>query len=325
MSSTTAATLEPSILLSRETRLYRPQDIGLLRLTGADQARFLHNQSPQQIQQRRPGQWTETVFVTSTGRTLELATVLVTESALWLRVSPQRREFLCQWLDRYIFPMDKVAVADDLGEYGWLTVLGSSHQDWLAPLGATCPAPDEFLTWCWRERELYLSPETGLDLPGFTLWYPLSVENQLLETLAPLTPLKEEEWEALRIYQGRPAPERELTEDYNPLEAGLWRAVSFDKGCYIGQETIARLNTYKGVKQRLWALDFSAPVAEGIPLTIAGEKVGLITSAAGNRALGYVKTKAGGAGTEVYCGEIPGTVVAAPYLRHEYFQPGSVP
>ncbi|MEB3174807.1 MAG: folate-binding protein [Cyanobacteriota bacterium] len=309
--------------ISQTTRLYRPQNVGLLRLAGADRARFLHNQSTQQIQALEPGQWTETVFVTSTGRTLDLATLLVTESALWLRISPQRREFLLQWLDRYIFPLDKVAVADGSGEYGVLTVIGPASAEWLAPLGAVWPAPQTFLTWRWLDAELYLSPETGLDLPGFTLWYPREIHSPLLEVLAPLSSLDEEEWETLRIYQGRPAPERELTEDYNPLEAGLWRAVSFAKGCYIGQETIARLNTYKGVKQRLWGLDFAAPVTAGTPLTIAGEKAGLITSAVGKRALGYLKTKAGGAGAAVYAGEIEGVVVPAPYLRHEYFQPAS--
>lgn len=60
---------------------------------------------------------------------------------------------------------------------------------------------------------------------------------------AEAVPLGDRVWEQLRIQQGRPAPDQELTEDYNPLEAGLWQTISFEKGCYIGQETIARLNT----------------------------------------------------------------------------------
>lgn len=51
----------------------------------------------------------------------------------------------------------------------------------------------------------------------------------------------EADWERLRIVQGRPAPGAELTEAYNPLEAGLCHAVSLNKGCYIGQETIAKV------------------------------------------------------------------------------------
>jgi len=59
-------------------------------------------------------------------------------------------------------------------------------------------------------------------------------------------PLGERVWEQANRTR-TPSPDQELSDDYNPLEAGLWQTISFEKGCYIGQETIARLNTYKGV------------------------------------------------------------------------------
>jgi folate-binding protein YgfZ len=99
-------------------------------------------------------------------------------------------------------------------------------------------------------------------------------------------------WQQLRIEQGRPMAGAELTEDYNPLEAGLWAAVSFDKGCYIGQETIARLNTYQGVKQQLWGLTLSAAAEPGSPITHGGAKVGQLTS--------VVETPTGLAGAGLY-------------------------
>jgi folate-binding protein YgfZ len=130
-------------------------------------------------------------------------------------------------------------------------------------------------------------------------------------------------WECLRVQQGRPFPDQELTEDYNPLEAGLWYAIAFDKGCYIGQETIARLNTYKGVKQRLWGVRLDRPVAPGTPVTIDGVKVGMNTSYAAiegeNWGLAYVRTKAGGSGLRVNVGTASGELVSVPFLRHEYY------
>ncbi|KAB1991038.1 CAF17-like 4Fe-4S cluster assembly/insertion protein YgfZ, partial [Haemophilus parainfluenzae] len=83
-------------------------------------------------------------------------------------------------------------------------------------------------------------------------------------------------WQQLRIQQGRPMPGAELTQDYNPLEAGLWQTISFDKGCYIGQETIARLNTYRGVKQQLWGIRLQGPAAPGSPILVEGEKEGTL-------------------------------------------------
>ena len=64
--------------------------------------------------------------------------------------------------------------------------------------------------------------------------------------------------ETRRILLGIPAPGHELTEDYNPLEAGLGEAVSFTKGCYVWQEVVARLNTYDTVSRRLVGLVFRA-------------------------------------------------------------------
>jgi hypothetical protein len=116
-------------------------------------------------------------------------------------------------------------------------------------------------------------------------------------------------------------PERELTEDYNPLEAGLWQTISFSKGCYIGQETIARLNTYKGVKQQLWGVRLGAPVQPGSVVTLEGEKVGKLTSFTeterGLFGLAYIRTKAGGVGLKVQVAEVEGEIVDVPFLTHE--------
>jgi folate-binding protein YgfZ len=117
-------------------------------------------------------------------------------------------------------------------------------------------------------------------------------------------------------------PGAELTEDYNPLEAGLWESISFNKGCYIGQETITRLNTYQGVKQQLWGIRLQGSATPGTPITVGDDKVGILTSlvdtAAGPLGLGYIRTKAGGIGLAVTVGEASGTVVDVPFLSRGY-------
>ncbi|XP_031273223.1 putative transferase At1g60990, chloroplastic [Pistacia vera] len=76
------------------------------------------------------------------------------------------------------------------------------------------------------------------------------------------------------LFAGRPTPGKELTNEFNVLEAGLWNSVSLTKGCYKGQETISRLITYDGVKQRLWGIRLSAPVEPGSAIMVDGKKVG---------------------------------------------------
>ena len=90
-------------------------------------------------------------------------------------------------------------------------------------------------------------------------------------------------FETIRVEEGCPALERELTEDHNPWEAGLDRAIHIDKGCYLGQEVIARLDTYDKVKQRLVGLRI--PVAGRIDgssrlVSVDGRMAGEITSSA---------------------------------------------
>jgi aminomethyltransferase len=103
-------------------------------------------------------------------------------------------------------------------------------------------------------------------------------------------------FEYLRVAAGQPRFGAEITQDYIPLEADLWADVSFNKGCYTGQEIIARMESRGRLAKRLVALRAAAPLATGAGITAAGKIAGSITSAAigpdGAVALGYVKTAA---------------------------------
>lgn len=303
--------------------LYNRSDWGLLELTGGDRLRFLHNQSTNQIMTLQPGQSCETVFVNSTGRTLDLVTVYVKAEAVWLLVSPNRREFLWEWMDRYIFPMDDVELKDISTAYGIFTLVGDQSRVILENLGyPDLPTSETHIQSNYQNQDLLIAEGSGLEIPGYTLIVPQelskSLESKFNGIGIPVSPY--EDWEKLRILQGRPAAAKELTEDYNPLEAGLWRAISFDKGCYIGQETIARLNTYKGVKQRLWGILTPRQVEVGTPIMQEDKKVGVVTSATEDFALGYIKTQAGGEGSKVHIGNTTGEVVPVAYLSHTYYQ-----
>ena len=122
-----------------------------------------------------------------------------------------------------------------------------------------------------------------------------------------------------------PVPGKELTEDDNPLEAGLWHSISFEKGCYIGQETIARLNTYKGVKKRLWGIALDQTVPANTNISLDGKTIGKLTSLteteAGYFGLGYLRTKAGGQGLDVELAGAKATIRAVPFVRHDYYEP----
>ena len=302
--------------------LYDRSHWGRLRLSGGDRLKFLHNQSTNDLKQLQPGQGCETVILTSTARTIDLVSAYVTEAEILVLTSPNQRQPLLKWLDRYIFFGDKVELTDFSDTTVCFSLLGPHSIALLESMGVT-NLPQTLHSHCVAEiagLSVRIAAGGGLDPQGYTIIADLENGAALWQTLTDTkaVPLGEQAWEQLRILQGRPMPGSELTEDYNPLEAGLWHTVSFNKGCYIGQETIARLNTYNGVKQQLWGLNLAQAEPLGVILYLEGQKVGVLTSlvetANGFFGLGYLKTKAGGAGLSVKVGEHEAVVVDLPFL-----------
>lgn len=118
--------------------------------------------------------------------------------------------------------------------------------------------------------------------------------------------------EALRVEAGVPKWGVDMDENTIPVEAGLVSAISYDKGCYVGQETIARIKTYGHVNRHLVQLALEATGQQ----ILAGEKeVGQVTSTAysnrlGKRlALGYVRREFAGNGTKLSVGGQPAEVI----------------
>ncbi|MGB3136587.1 MAG: folate-binding protein [Nodosilinea sp.] len=300
---------------------------GVIEVTGSDRLRFLHNQTTNSFTQRQPGQGCDTVFVTSTARTIDLATVYVTEESLLVLTSPGQDQRLMDWMDRYIFPADQVAIANLTETTAVFSLIGPSSTATLKQLGLE---PDAELSYAHHQAvslggvSLRLSAGSGLALDGYTLFVAAEDAAQVWQqfTEAGVTPAGDRLWQQLRVKQGRPAAGSELADDYNPLEAGLWQTISFEKGCYIGQETIARLNTYQGVKQQLWGIQLTQQVDIGEVIVVDQEKVGLLTSIvdtpSGPLGLGYIRTKAGGAGLNVSVGAAQGVLVDVPFLSRGY-------
>jgi tRNA-modifying protein YgfZ len=298
---------------------------GILQFTGEERIRYLHNQSTNNFNSLKPGQGCHTVFVTSTARTIDLATTYLTEDAILAIVSPKRRQQLFKWLDGFIFPFDKVKLTDISEQFALITLIGTKSHDLIQKLFALNlqekPEGTHQLA-TYQDITLRIAVGSDLALPGYNLIIPQENSATIYSLLKEhhVFEMDSDTWEQLRILQGRPAPDKELTEDYNPLEAGLWQTISFDKGCYIGQETIARLNTYNGVKQKLWGVKLDRPVSPKTPVIVEEKKVGVLTSYTetdtSSFGLAYVRTKAGGAGLTVTIGDATGELVTVPFLTY---------
>lgn len=297
---------------------------GLLRLTGNTRQNFLHNQTTSDFKRLKAGEGQEAVFVTATARVIDLVTALATEEATWLIVSPERRAVLMDWMPRFVFFNDDVQFHEMGEQVALFSLLGPTSGTLLAEAGAAevigLPVGHHRVVTLAGVEGVRVAVGGGLVGEGYTLLVPAAGAESVWAALrgAGAEPMGADLWESLRIEQGRPAAERELTEEHNPLEAGLWAAVSFAKGCYIGQEIIARLDTYQKLKQQVWGLRPVAMVEPGMPVRAEGAEIGIVTSATqtplGPFALAYLRGKGRGAGQTVQVGETSAEVVDLPFL-----------
>ncbi|BDA39258.1 CAF17-like 4Fe-4S cluster assembly/insertion protein YgfZ [Candidatus Atelocyanobacterium thalassae] len=304
---------------------------GLLKITGEDRLKFLHNLSTNNIKDLKPKQLCETIFINSIGRTLDLATAYIMENEILLLVSPNRRSLLLDWMERYIFPMDKVQLVDISHENAVFSLVGpqvaQKLQKWNCDFkNISNSRLDVYSILNIKNNRIIVALNNGLALPGCTIITSKNYAKTILKELigCNFLPASNNVWEKLRIRQGRPFPNNELTETYNPLEAGLWSKISFEKGCYIGQETIARLNTYHGVKQYLWGIKLSQLINVPNPIYVNGDKVGVLTSCIQiNKdfwGLAYIKAKIGKANLHVSVNNTRGELFRVPFLTHEYYR-----
>ena len=245
------------------------QPATLLRLEGPDSLRFLHGQSSQDLQRAEPGQWLRSCCLTPTARVTALIEVLVDRNGAWLVITAGDAAALRTQLDRVLFPADQV----QLGDLEPVRLIESLPVKPMQPEPRWSSLGDEPTRGFWLgDNQLVLRGEEPL---------PPDLAQQ-----PALKPMDAEEW---RISQGRPAHPGELNGETNPFELGLSPRVSLSKGCYVGQETLARLATYDGVKQQLRRWHWQGPAGDaadqlealqaGQPLiTPGGEKAGRITS-----------------------------------------------
>ncbi|MEE3258243.1 MAG: glycine cleavage T C-terminal barrel domain-containing protein [Candidatus Latescibacterota bacterium] len=296
---------------------------GRLYIRGADHLDFLHRMTTNDFIGLQPGRGLEAVFVEQRARIIDLGVFYRGDECTLLLVSPQSRREIPTWLDRFIFS-EAIAFEDITEKTAMLECCG--------PQAAA-------LTQQVLARDLSRVRTGDLLIPQIddTLWLaradwdghpglraigdpPAIAALQEEFTTAGAQSIGEMAWEILRVERGLPLLERELTQDYNPWEAGLGRAIHMDKGCYIGQEVIARLDTYDKIKQHLVGLrlpsgDLPAP---GQPLCDARREIGRITSAVhsptqGPIALAYVHRDACAEGTVLTMGETQATVVPLPF------------
>ncbi len=281
--------IEKERLAANEGALIQSRpDLGVLIVTGRDQKSWLNGLITCDLAPRRPGDGAYGLAVTKTGKIMSELWLVFSNEHIALAVPKDRLELIRAHLDGHLIMEDAEIL--DADARSWIFVHGAFSSELLS-LARERGADAAQINFTGRPGIAILAPEGQAE----------ALTQALLERAADRGALATEEgWEQIRIEWGLPRFGRDFDDQSLPQEPALERlAVSFTKGCYLGQETVFMLEKRGHVKKRLMrmAIEGEELPAEGAEITLEdGTVIGNLTSRAkhphgGAIALGYVKYK----------------------------------
>jgi len=310
--------------LTRSVGVADLSDRTQVELTGADRANFLHNLCTNEIRKLPAGSGCEAFLLNAQGHILAHVYVFAGQDAHVLDSVPGQGAKIIAHLDRYLIRED-VQLFDRSGTWGELLVSGPDSPALLSRLGIS-DLPEARLA---HVDAMLAGSRVNIRRVDLTspVAYFLACESaavpSLLQALqsAGARPCGPEAVEMARIEAGQPFYGRDIHDRSLPQEVGRdAQAISFVKGCYIGQETVARIDALGHVNKTLVGVKFEADQlpAAGTELTRDGQPVGQVTSAAYSPrlsvplALAYLRRGSNTPGVRLESPVGPGEVVHLP-------------
>jgi folate-binding protein YgfZ len=280
-----------------------------IELTGTDRVRFLNNLCTNDVRALQAGQGCE-AFVTSVqGKLVGHVFVFAADTSLVLDSAAGQAQRLCDHFDKYLITED-VHVIDRTAAWAELFLTGPDAQRVLRSAArasterkeesADLPAaPLQHAPAVLAQQRCWLRRVDLCGDTGYQVVLPAGDARRVAEALleAGAEPVGSRAFDTLRIEAGTPLYGADMTEENLPQEVGRnAQCISFTKGCYLGQETVARIDSRGHVNRSLVGLrlESDARPEPGTPLLHEGKEVGHVSSAAasprlGVIALGYVR------------------------------------
>lgn len=311
---------------------------GRICITGADRLRFLNGQVTNNVKDLQPGQGCYAALVTAKGKMQSDLNIYCLNDELLLDFEPGLTEAIAQRLEKYVIA-DDVQVADVSALYGLLSVQGSRAEAAVKSLALTPEIPVKPMSFAHIKDEtlgeIYLMNLSRAGKGGIDLFVPTASLGAVMDKLiaaAKSVGGRACGWQALemaRIEAGIPRFGQDMDESNLASECLGENAISYSKGCYIGQEVIARVKSRGQVSKSLRGLQLADGLkglpAKGDKLFHDSKEAGYVTSALAstslkaNIALGYVRREVNEIGTELVLrsadGETAAKVVRLPFAQ----------
>ncbi|MAF67509.1 MAG: hypothetical protein CMJ84_17865 [Planctomycetes bacterium] len=311
--------------------LFDETDRGLIRASGADAGDFLHGLLSNEVRSVAPGLGNRTLLLTARGKVRFDLDFARTAETFELSTPPGAAPALLEALDTYLFA-EVVELVDATEEHAPLCVTGPAAENVVAALcGVPAPTGDRAHSLLgWGEHSLRVTALTAFGSPAWRLDAGAGGAVALWKALveAGARPAGRVVADSLRVEACAALAGEDIDEGVYPQEARLESAFRLDKGCYVGQEVVAKIDTYGGLNKRLTllAIPHDDPVPRGTSLLRRNpeneewREVGVVTSwawsfaADSGLALAYVKRRHQAVGTRLRLGDssAEATITAAP-------------
>ncbi|MEY3312992.1 MAG: hypothetical protein RLZZ578_512 [Bacteroidota bacterium] len=269
---------------------------GIIKTTGHDITDLIHRLSTNNCMNVTQQVGKQTVLTNEKGRIIDVITILQRKDDYLILTSSNNEIKVIQWLKKFIIT-EEIQFSIVTDEYEMITVHGAQSLDCISQLLNT------------HDLDIPIhSIMTSLDLPTrFAIRImPIhemqflvidSINSGLINVFesSSIPFFDEVQFELERILAGMGIYGHELSDSYNPLEAGLLHLIDFKKGCYIGQEVIARLDSYNKVQKRLMGFISKYPISQNTIISIDSIEIGIVTSALqsieGTIGLAYIRSE----------------------------------
>jgi glycine cleavage system T protein len=268
---------------------------GLLQVTGPDRFSFLQGMLSNDLRDLKPGQGQYATVLNQQGKVLSDVRVLQSENSFYLDLWAAVKDNIVAHLNRYLIA-DEVEITDKSEGYGILSIQGPRSIELLQELVTQGELPEQRAHHTIVDVEgvkicVVHASHTGE--AGFDLIIPVQALRDIAQRATDLGQpfsavwVGEEAQNTLRVEAGIPRYGVDITEDNLLLETGLEHAVSFKKGCYLGQEVVERIRSRGHVNKKLCGLllDAQGPVRTGDPISAGGRNIGSVTSSVYSPAL----------------------------------------
>jgi folate-binding protein YgfZ len=279
---------------------------GRTTVRGRDRARFLHNVTSNEVKKMAPGQGCYAFLLSPQGRIQADLCLFSFEDRFLIGTEPELREKVSQHMRRYIVA-DQVELEDVTAATASIGLEGPGAGAILAAAGAPAAPGAPYAHVPWGEATVAAVTVTGQ--PGFRIFCAATAMEALVRQLEAAGAKSADAADArvVRIENGKPRYGEDIGETTLVQETRQMHAVSFTKGCYIGQEIVERVRARGHVNKVLVRLELGSaePPPSGAKLAADGAEAGEVTSAvyspryASAVALAYVRTPLAEPGTEL--------------------------